>query len=341
MQGKYNSIDVFKLLMSFCVVAAHTEPLILCTNQLVIECYYSIIGLAVPFFFIAAGFLLGKKLKYPFEKNLIYNQGIVKKYLSKIIKMYLIWTLMYLPLAIIPFVTNHIRPIKAVMLYIRNFIFIGEQYNSWQLWYLLSTIYAVLLLLILLKFKISFNKIMAIGFLLFLLSVGVDFVSMYEGDASVFLLMLKKIIGWTIIRGRILIGGFYIPVGIYLSRKKIPILPTIITIICVFVLNTFESTAIAKSFFTAVYSIGLFVLVESIKLPNSVLYHHLRRMSTVIYFIHMYVWVFYYTLVYQEKKMGMEAFCVTLLFSIILSVVYSFLKDNYPRYFKREKAEQL
>ena len=57
-QASNNSIDLVKLLMAVCVVAIHTEPLINCNNSFVQSICDSIVRCAVPFFFLASGFLL-------------------------------------------------------------------------------------------------------------------------------------------------------------------------------------------------------------------------------------------------------------------------------------------
>ena len=46
---------------------------------------------------------------------------------------------------------------NSVLMYIRGFFFWGEQYNSWPLWYLLSTVYALMLILLLLRRKLSYR----------------------------------------------------------------------------------------------------------------------------------------------------------------------------------------
>ena len=95
---KYNSIDLFKFLMACCVIAIHTQPFFGCSNFLVKKVYDSIVNCAVPFFFMASGFLLAVKLKWPY--SLKENEVILKKYLVRIMKMYALWSLIYLPLAI-------------------------------------------------------------------------------------------------------------------------------------------------------------------------------------------------------------------------------------------------
>ena len=67
--------------------------------------------------------------------------------------MYLLWTLLYLPMALWHFVATGKTLHRAIQLYIQGFFFVGQQYNSWPLWYLLSTFYTLGVLYLLLKCK--------------------------------------------------------------------------------------------------------------------------------------------------------------------------------------------
>lgn len=138
--SKYNSIDFAKFLLAFFVVAIHTEPLITCKNYFVLSIYDSVVRLAVPFFFIVCGYFIGKKFDGRNDTMIIYKQ------IKKILKMYLFWTIIYSPLEICHFMSSSIPLAKEVLLYIRGFICVGEHYNSWPLWYLLSTLYGLVLI---------------------------------------------------------------------------------------------------------------------------------------------------------------------------------------------------
>ena len=48
---RYNSIDIWKLVMAIAVVAIHTKPLIALKNTVVLSLFDQFINLSVPFFF--------------------------------------------------------------------------------------------------------------------------------------------------------------------------------------------------------------------------------------------------------------------------------------------------
>ena len=149
--GKYNAIDLWKFIMALFVVALHVKPLEGCTITVVNKLYDCFAAMAVPFFFLAAGFLLAKKLQYPFRFE--DSNRTIKRYIKSILTLYLIWSVVYLPLAVFHYVDEKRGPLKSALAYIRGLVLVGEHYNSWQLWYLLSTVYALLFVMLLLKNK--------------------------------------------------------------------------------------------------------------------------------------------------------------------------------------------
>ena len=143
----YNALDLCKFFMMIVVISVHTGANYGCTNAVVGRAYSVLTDLAVQSFFLISGFLLGIRLKEPFSAP--ENQAVLRRYLKKTLKMYLVWMLLYSPLAIIHYIRHSTPFLKAVVLYLRGLLLMGEQYNSFQLWYLLSTIYALCLVLLL------------------------------------------------------------------------------------------------------------------------------------------------------------------------------------------------
>ena len=306
--------------MAICVVAIHTRPLENCPIDLVNNMYGPFVQMAVPFFFITTGFFLVKKMGIPFTGE--NNEIIIKQYLLKIIKMYLIWTAIYFPMAVYHFISTDRKPIIAVLLYIRGFILIGEQYNSWQLWYLLSTIYALLFILLLMKHKMTIKSIMCVGVGLFIISITITNLTEYQGTLPAFILIIKKLLKWSIGEGRMLTGAFYIPIGIYFSKEELHWLVSWILMIGGYVANAIIYSSGISIFLTAVSAIGFFEIIIRINLPDSELYRTVRKMSTAIYFIHMYVWSIYYKFVYGEKTYGFDCFAMTVFICVAIAFIY-------------------
>lgn len=58
----FSSIDLVKVVMAVLVVAVHTRPELCIQNDSVQLVLSQIYGLAVPFFFVTSGFILGNKV---------------------------------------------------------------------------------------------------------------------------------------------------------------------------------------------------------------------------------------------------------------------------------------
>lgn len=328
-QASYNSIDFIKFIMAFCVVAIHTNPLINCSNRLALSIYDSIVELAVPFFFIVSGFLMAKKFD---GKN---NTVIIYKQMKKILKMYLLWNLIYSPLEIYHSMSSGVPLVKEVFFYIRDFVFVGQHYNSWPLWYLLSSVYGFIFIYILTIKKTSTLNMFLISLGIMLISFGFDFIVSIENLSGI-LYAIQKIIRISIANGRILQGLFFIPFGIILAKKELKLSYAMVLFVFGFLGNCLFD-GFWGSFFLVICSVGFFKMVLSVRLPYRTTWIGLRKVSTIIYLIHMYVWTFYYTVIYGEKTYGIDSFLFTSLISLLGAIIFLVLRHSRIHVTAREK----
>ena len=327
-RSNYNAIDAAKLLMSICVVAIHTKPLIHCSNQVVLKSFETFFSLAVPFFFIASGFFLGQKLKYANPTDGYHDLKPILQNLKKNISMYLLWTVIYLPLTIAGFRLWDDSPIEAIIKFIRNLFIVGENYNSWILWYLLSTIYALLYVYLMLKRGASVNSITILGFVIFVASLFITRLSVYEGELSGLLNLLQKVISVTIKDGRIFKGLFFIPLGLLFATKQLPSFRIGIVLFFGGFLLTYFTSGIISGVSVSICSAGLFVTVANLNLPSSTIYPKLRSISTDIYLLHMIVFSVYYQLRYGRSTFGVDCFIFTVFASIICSLLLTVFRKR-------------
>lgn len=327
---KYNSIDLCKFIMALCVIAIHTRPLYYSTSEIANSLLDSVVSMAVPFFFLASGFLLAKKMNNPLCGE--GNDVVIIKYLKRILKLYLLWEIIYFPWSVIHFHSLRMPIFQSLISYLQGLILVGELYNSWHLWYLLSTVYALLFILLEIKRKKSDFRILMTGCIILFISVGVSYIgSMNEVGNSGVLYYIKMLIANTIRSGRVLLGLFYIPVGMYLFKKKIDLKLSWMLFIVGFGANYLAADSRLSTLCVGVSAIGLFSVVESIEFADRPFFPFVRRMSTIIYFIHMYVWSVYYVLVYREQHYGMDSFIVTSVACLVIAAAYLWLKDIYTR----------
>lgn len=91
------------------------------------------------------------------------------------------------------------------------------------------------------------------------------------------------------------------------------------------------------SFVIQVYSIALFLIRVQSNIKDSPRYVFARNISMVVYFIHMYIWTFYYSLVYKHKTYGLDSFLVTTIVSFLVAVAYLYIRSH--RQIKKSKVQ--
>lgn len=137
MRVNYPDLDVAKILMAFLVVEIHARPLMgFPLAERVVE---GIDVVAVPFFFMASAFLCFRGLdEASFAEKTLPGAVRVRKTIGRLLKLYLIWTVLYLPVTVFGSVIHGDCLAYALAVFARGTLFIGENYYSWPLWYLLA-----------------------------------------------------------------------------------------------------------------------------------------------------------------------------------------------------------
>lgn len=123
-----NNIDLLKIVLAFLVVALHIFPVTKLKGLeglLSYEIASGITRIAVPVFFLISGYFLRNKLN---------DTAYLIKYSKRILLLYVIWQLLYLP-DLIRF--YHLGWFKKTGMVLRLV------YGYWHLWYLLASVLAV------------------------------------------------------------------------------------------------------------------------------------------------------------------------------------------------------
>ena len=140
----YGSLDIVKFLMALAVICIHTAPFLgtpLATGM------RNVADIAVPFFFMASGFLCFNKCNCGDIRmnHASASASRVKKTIRGLAVLYVIWSALYLPLTIYGIQLDLVEgfsPVREILLLAFNYSLVGNQYLSWQLWYLLGSAFA-------------------------------------------------------------------------------------------------------------------------------------------------------------------------------------------------------
>lgn len=155
---EFFAVDYFRLIFSIGIVALHLQPLKDMNSVLDYFLGQVLTRLGVPFFFLVSGFFLQKKLD---------DSKKIKTYLVKLLRLYLLYTLLYLPQVVYGYIKAESGFVHNVMDFIRKFLFVG---SFTHLWYFVGLMVATLLLYFLVgKLRLSDKYITAIVLVLYVI----------------------------------------------------------------------------------------------------------------------------------------------------------------------------
>lgn len=212
--------------------------------------------------------------------------------------------MIYLPISIYGTELYQSFSIKAIARYIVDMLCVGQQWYSSPLWYLLSSTYAVLFFLLMIKLGCKRQKIFAASIVVYLASFIVTYIG--ENAGAVGLIgFASKLIEETFGSGRVFSGIGYMAFGMiaannerYLSRKISVIILTISAVASLILFKAevmFTETPLLIIPAYAAFCIGrsYFCIGRSYSgNTKKQIYEFFRKANTSIYFTHMIFFFF-------------------------------------------------
>ncbi|MDI9311840.1 MAG: acyltransferase family protein [Limnohabitans sp.] len=199
-----NNLDILKVVMAFLVVALHIFPVSKIEGVegfISFEIASGITRIAVPTFFLISGYFLRNKLN---------DMAYLWKYAKRILLLYIIWQLIYLP-DLIRF--YNLDWFSKTSMLLKLF------YGYWHLWYLLATVISVGLLFVSRNFSVKVKSSIAFILLFFgyLFQIGIQSNFIHNLDLQ----FLYEIIGTT--RNFLFFGFPMMLIGTLYDNWKEPI----------------------------------------------------------------------------------------------------------------------
>lgn len=158
-----NNLDILKVVMAFLVVALHIFPVSKLEGLeglISYEIASGITRIAVPTFFLISGFFLRNKLN---------DTAYLWKYVKRILLLYVIWQIVYLPDLIKCYNLGWFNRFDMILKLI---------YGYWHLWYLLASVFAVGLLYLVRNTSVYTKWILIVS----LLTTGYIFQVLIQAD---------------------------------------------------------------------------------------------------------------------------------------------------------------
>ena len=168
----FNNIDLIKVCMSVLVVATHTSLFSIIDNTNYRDILINALAIKVPFFFVASGFLVWNKI---WNQSKDEKLGRLNGWIKKTVRLYIAWTLIYVPYTIYGFYIDDIGVAKSLAVFCRNFLLVGENYLSWPLWYLLGMLTAGCMIYLMVKWNWKNRTMYIVGVIFAVLGVILNY----------------------------------------------------------------------------------------------------------------------------------------------------------------------
>ncbi len=309
-----NFVDVMKFALSLLVVSIHIPPLVSYSYALDFLLRQCLARVAVPFFFVASGYFLFRKTD---PNN--FNKKITLGYAGRILRLYAIWTILYLPIILLKAVAAPQGVRYGMLQAIRNILFVG---SYWQLWYLHALVAATLILTLLLAKKVKLKYILATAAVLYLIGLlGQAYYGLVEGCS-----LINRVYGWyrylfDTTRNGIFFGFPLMVMGMLFAYKPIKLSCrwAVIGLVCSLLLLVAEALFIrylgwaeGTDMYLSLIPVAffLFYLAAHIQPKDSKIYGYLRKMSGLIFYLHL--------LVCWAMEMGLAMFSVRITNSLLM-----------------------
>lgn len=162
---QYKSIDLAKFICAILIVILHTAPFASYSRVLTVGFRNIITPIAVPFFFVASGFIAFKKIDGTTGAE---QTSYVVKYLKRILIMYVVWSAIYFVFVVIKWTRVEDFSIWYVLEYVKDFFFEGSYLTIW----FLPALFTAVLLVWLLHKKLSYKTMFIIACCVYVFTLG-------------------------------------------------------------------------------------------------------------------------------------------------------------------------
>lgn len=343
----YENVDFLRYIFSIIIIIVHLRPFLNISKGLDIT-FNNIVGrVCVPFFFLVTGYFIALKEK---EKK-----GYIKKYIKSLIPLYLIWSIIYLPILFgtsiqyMQEISTYIGGLHIpeyvlpflIILAVPAAILVGLLYTGvyYHLWYFPALIFA---LVILDKWKKRFplKILLGISFLFLLFGATETYYGFFPSQIKELLSYYYNTFFTT--RNFLFFGLFYVVLGYYLGSKKEVytkysslkfIISIVLLIIEGLVLQTTKRLNSNILLFTLPF---VYYLFKTIIYMNPIRWKYkysMRELSKYYYFIHPAV-LFFFQPFMQAKTTLFESTCTIILIISVTHIMTIFLikiKNKYPK----------
>lgn len=314
---QYNGLDVVKFILAIFVAARHIVQIFFTPDSrahLIIGSWLS--NLAVPTFFVISAFFLFQKIDR--EKP---SGAIIVAYCKKVLRMYIIWSVLYLPIDWFNWYNGESSILEGILIYLQAFLF---SHSIVQLWYLLALAVACLIVWFCYTRNMKLWQILLVTGCLFVIGVIGD--NWYLNEMLPHQIYLKLQLYnryFLTLRNGLFYGSFYVAIGLLFAKTKwrLPMWAAVAGTVY-FVFAMYQEVVMCSNInmiFSAAPAVYcLFTAASSVKWKTRKLYPRLRLMSEWVYLSHFYLFYLFWALKSNEDPANNKGILALILGAIIL-----------------------
>ncbi len=346
-QIHYSNLDYLKYIFAILILILHFRPFLYSSDKLDLAFNNIVTRICVPFFFLITGYFVAKK-----EKK---NGDYIGLYIKKTIPLYLVWSILYIPVIIATVVLNfstiqaYLTSLQMDMIWLVfllilafpvvlliAFVYTGVYYH---LWYFPALI---LSLLVLSKWKKKFplKYLLGISFLLLLFGATETYYGILPISIKEWIQYYYNIFFTT--RNFLFFGLFYVVLGYVMGNRKTVYSPYCFLKLIVSIFFLILEGVLIRSLERLNSNILLFCIPVVYYLFVSVLYlgksrdsSRMRELSKYYYFLHPAV-IFFLQPILKGRggSLGNSFLLLFLVLGIthILSCIVIKFKNRYPKF---------
>ncbi|MEG0239888.1 acyltransferase [Anaerorhabdus sp.] len=284
MKKNYNAIDLMKFISAFLVIIVHTYPFYTSIPTLGFITSNIVGRVVIPFFFVAAGYFFQKGNPTP-ER--------FKKYTIKLVRLYLVWSVLYIPLGI--HLLNGFMEMTPVLWAAGSFLALVNFGTYFHLWYMAALIFAICFCYFYLK-KFSMKSLLIVGLILFIFGCLETYYGIIPNGAFLDAFNIYLMIFFTT-RNGLFFGILFVSMGMFIAKINLAekIKHAWVYAIFFFIALCIEAFSI-KSFGWAIdynfyfmvvpFSFFWFITLLNTNIKWKVDFAAMREYSVIIYFSH-------------------------------------------------------
>ncbi len=269
-EHKFNAIDIFKFICVIMICAVHISPINTEGYEQInffIQNY--VCRIAVPFYFVTAGFFLFRKIDI---SNI--DKCRIKEYCFKLLRLLGLW------------------------------FFLLSSDSKTHLWFFGALVLSVLIIYFMLKIKWSFKRITAVVIILYILGLlGGSYITSIEfikENAFINFLFKAYYNIFVTTRNGLFFGTIFTWIGVLFAQQKIVLkrFVAFFGLVLSFVAMFFEVYFLKNQFMVKEYDMlisllpvtfFLFYIVSHIEIKKELDYIKLRRVGLLVFFLHFFV----------------------------------------------------